>query len=111
MELLEGASLGDHITALVEKGSKFTETRLWRIFLQLVMALRYLHKEKRIVHRDLSPANLMLSEEDKLTISEFYIPGPHLDPASSCEMMWVWFCAGRSYLLMGAASLGILPVV
>lgn len=71
MELLEGTSLSDHITALAEKGSRFSETRIWKIFLQLVLALRYLHKEKRVVHRDLSPANLMLSEEDKLTISKF----------------------------------------
>lgn len=69
MELLEGTSLIDHVNSLAERGSKFTEARIWKIFLQLVLALRYLHKEKRVVHRDLSPANLMLSEEDKLTIS------------------------------------------
>lgn len=70
MELLEGTSLIDHVTSLAERGSKFTEARIWKIFLQLVLALRYLHKEKQVVHRDLSPANLMLSDEDKLTISE-----------------------------------------
>ena len=69
MELLEGTSLADCITTMAEKGSRFTETRIWKIFLQLVLALRYLHKEKQVVHRDLSPANIMLSEEDKLTIS------------------------------------------
>lgn len=70
MELLEGAPLSEYIISLTEKGSKFSEERLWRIFTQLILALRYIHKEKRIVHRDLSPANLMLSDEDKLTISE-----------------------------------------
>ena len=71
MELLEGAPLSDHVSSLAERGSKFSESRLWRIFLQLVLALRYLHKEKRVVHRDLSPANIMINEEDKLTISEY----------------------------------------
>lgn len=70
MELLEGAPLSDHISSLVERGSKFSEGRLWKIFLQLVLALRYLHKEKRVVHRDLSPANLMISDDDKLTVSK-----------------------------------------
>lgn len=37
---------------------------------QMCLALRYLHKEKRIVHRDLSPNNIMLGEKDKVTISE-----------------------------------------
>ena len=37
--------------------------------LQLVLALRYIHKEKRIVHRDLKPANVMLDDNDHVTIS------------------------------------------
>ena len=40
------------------------------MFLQMCLALRYLHMEKRIVHRDLSPNNIMLGEKDKVTISE-----------------------------------------
>lgn len=37
---------------------------------QICLALRYLHKEKRIIHRDLTPNNIMLGERDKVTISE-----------------------------------------
>lgn len=37
---------------------------------QMCLALRYLHKEKRIVHRDLTPNNVMLGERDKVTISQ-----------------------------------------
>lgn len=36
----------------------------------MCLALRYLHKDKRIVHRDLTPNNIMLGEKDKITISE-----------------------------------------
>jgi NIMA (never in mitosis gene a)-related kinase len=36
----------------------------------MTLALRYLHKEKRIVHRDLTPNNIMLGENDKVTISK-----------------------------------------
>ena len=71
MELVEGAPLIEHINSLQEKGQRFTEDRLWSIFSQLVLGLRYIHKEKRIVHRDLSPSNLMLGESDHLTITDF----------------------------------------
>ena len=69
MELIEGAPLGEHFNSLKEKGSCFSEERVWRIFVQLVLALRYLHREKRILHRDLTPSNIMLGEGDKVRIT------------------------------------------
>ncbi|OPJ82039.1 serine/threonine-protein kinase Nek10 [Patagioenas fasciata monilis] len=69
MELLEGVPLGEHFNSLKEKQQQFTEERIWHIFIQLCLALRYLHKEKRIVHRDLTPNNVMLGDKDKVTIS------------------------------------------
>ncbi|XP_069586107.1 serine/threonine-protein kinase Nek10 isoform X1 [Ranitomeya imitator] len=71
MELIEGAPLGEHLKSLKEKKQQFTEERLWHIFVQLCLALRYLHKEKMIVHRDLSPNNIMLGEKDKVTVTDF----------------------------------------
>ncbi|XP_074508974.1 serine/threonine-protein kinase Nek10 [Sebastes fasciatus] len=71
MELIEGAPLAEHLNSLKEKQQKFTEDRLWNIFIQMCLALRYLHKEKRIVHRDLTPNNIMLGEKDKVTITDF----------------------------------------
>ncbi|PNJ74997.1 NEK10 isoform 10, partial [Pongo abelii] len=71
MELIEGAPLGEHFSSLKEKHHHFTEERLWKIFIQLCLALRYLHKEKRIVHRDLTPNNIMLGDKDKVTVTDF----------------------------------------
>uniref|UniRef100_A0A3B4EIG5 Protein kinase domain-containing protein n=1 Tax=Pygocentrus nattereri TaxID=42514 RepID=A0A3B4EIG5_PYGNA len=71
MELVEGAPLADHFSSLKEKQQTFTEDRVWNIFIQMCLALRYLHKEKRIVHRDLTPNNIMLGERDKVTITDF----------------------------------------
>lgn len=89
MELLEGSPLSEHVSSLVERGLEFGEARLWKIFLQLVLALRYLHKEKHVVHRDLSPANLMISDDDKLTISKFscalYRPPWLVAPFQQCS--------------------------
>ncbi|XP_058868820.1 serine/threonine-protein kinase Nek10 [Acipenser ruthenus] len=71
MELIEGAPLREHFNSLKEKQQQFTEERIWNIFIQICLALRYLHKEKRIVHRDLTPNNIMLGEKDKVTITDF----------------------------------------
>ncbi|XP_054585818.1 serine/threonine-protein kinase Nek10 isoform X3 [Eptesicus fuscus] len=71
MELIEGAPLGEHFSSLKEKQLHFTEERLWKIFIQLCLALRYLHKEKRIVHRDVTPNNIMLGDKDKVTVTDF----------------------------------------
>ncbi|XP_027142144.1 serine/threonine-protein kinase Nek10 [Larimichthys crocea] len=71
MELIEGVPLAEHFNSLKEKQQQFTEDRIWNIFIQMCRALRYLHKEKRIVHRDLTPNNIMLGEKDKVTITDF----------------------------------------
>ncbi|KAJ8290649.1 hypothetical protein GJAV_G00015830 [Gymnothorax javanicus] len=71
MELIEGIPLAEHFSSLKEKGLQFTEERIWNIFIQMCLALRYLHKEKRIVHRDLTPNNVMLGDRDKVTITDF----------------------------------------
>ncbi|KAK2909802.1 hypothetical protein Q8A73_007517 [Channa argus] len=71
MELIEGVPLAEYFNSLKEKQQQFTEDRVWNIFIQMCLALRYLHKEKRIVHRDLTPNNIMLGERDKVTITDF----------------------------------------
>ncbi|KAM7035942.1 LOW QUALITY PROTEIN: serine/threonine-protein kinase Nek10 [Passerculus sandwichensis] len=65
MDLMEGVPLGDPFHYFKEKQQQFTE-ELWHIFI-LCLALRYLHKEKRIVH-DLTVSNIMLEDKDKATI-------------------------------------------
>jgi serine/threonine protein kinase len=71
MELLEGAPLSEHVSSLVEKGRRFSEEQIWKLFVQLILALRYIHKEKHISHRDLSAANVMIGDDLKLTITDF----------------------------------------
>jgi len=63
MEYLEG---GDLLQLLKEK-KRLDEESARYIFLQLVDAMRYVHK-KNIIHRDLKLENIMLKEKDKLDI-------------------------------------------
>ena len=36
MELVEGAPLGEHFSSLKEKGTRFSEERIWHIFIQVL---------------------------------------------------------------------------
>jgi len=72
MELVEeGTTLADALNVVKEKGSFVPEDRLWFIFIQLVQALHHMHKEVLVVHRDLTPSNIMLDIKDKVKITDF----------------------------------------
>jgi len=45
---------------------------VWQVFIQLTASLRYLHVEKRIVHRDLAPGNVLISgDELNIKLADF----------------------------------------
>jgi NIMA (never in mitosis gene a)-related kinase len=71
MELISGSSLQDHLTLVKDTNQKISEDNIWKIFIQLILALRYIHKEKGIVHRDLTANNIMLDDEYRVKISKF----------------------------------------
>jgi NIMA (never in mitosis gene a)-related kinase len=71
MELLDGYSLADFILSQQEKKYRVKEETIWSIFVQLCAALRYLHIEKRIVHRDLAPGNVLIDGDLKLKLADF----------------------------------------
>jgi NIMA (never in mitosis gene a)-related kinase len=71
MELIDGTPLSQHLRTLKERQELWAEDKVWNLFIQIVLALKYLHKEKNIVHRDLTGNNIMLSENDRITITDF----------------------------------------
>ena len=85
MENIEGASLCDHFNSLKEKQMSMEEDRIWGIFLQLIQGLRYLHIEKKITHRDLTPSNVMLGDNDVLKITDFGLARKKQSDASVME--------------------------
>ena len=66
MELVEGKSL----QALLDGGHAFPVPRVLRILEQTCSALQFAH-ERNIVHREAKPANLMLTADDTVKVTDF----------------------------------------
>lgn len=64
MEYCDGGSLFDVINALKKENKCIPEKIVWKWFIQLIYALKYVHN-KRIIHRDIKPMNILLSSEKK----------------------------------------------
>ena len=54
-----------------EKHKKMAEDEVWSIFIQLCEALRYLHVDKHVVHRDIAPVNVMINNEGIVKLMDF----------------------------------------
>ena len=63
MDYVSGVSLQN----LINKEHKLTETDIMTIFKQLISVLEYL-AERNLVHRDINPSNLLLSESQLIVI-------------------------------------------
>ncbi len=50
-----------------EVGESFTETEIWRFLLQVLPVLGYIHS-KGVIHRDVSPENIILRDSDRLPV-------------------------------------------
>ena len=66
MELVEGKSL----QRLLDVGQLFTLPRVLRIMEQTLSGLQFAH-ERNIVHRDVKPANIMLTGDDTVKVTDF----------------------------------------
>src|SRR5260370_28475705 len=66
MELVEGKSL----QALIDDGQAFPLPRTLRIMEQTCGALQFAH-ERNVVPRDIKPANLMLTADDTVKVTDF----------------------------------------
>ena len=66
MELVEGKS----VQALLDAGHAFPLPRVLRIMEQACSALQFAH-ERNVVHRDVKPANIMLTGDDTVKVTDF----------------------------------------
>ncbi len=71
MEVVKGCNLSELIKNQNEKGVYFEEDTVWRFLISLLSVLRYLHFDKKIIHRDLNPSNIMVDNKFNLKVTDF----------------------------------------
>lgn len=62
MEFMPDGDLKNLLDNHKEKNTKFSESFLWRIFIQILIGIRDLHQNS-IIHRDIKPANIFINKE------------------------------------------------
>lgn len=54
----------------IDEGLCRDETRVWRLFREIVEGLAHIHQQG-MIHRDLKPVNIFLDSQDHVKIGDF----------------------------------------
>jgi NIMA (never in mitosis gene a)-related kinase len=71
MEYCEKNDLNSYINSYKNKNEKIPEDFIWKVAFQVLDALHYLHNERKIVHKDIKPLNLLIDKDDNIKICDF----------------------------------------
>ena len=79
VEYIEGKSINDLQNLAIQKSYKFSEDFIWIILQNAIQGLEYLHSSSAakpaILHRDLSPHNIMVGNQGFIKIIDFGVSG------------------------------------
>ena len=64
-----------------QDGKLLKESILWDFMIQILSGLVYLHENKKIIHRDIKPDNILMDKEYNLKISDFGISAMNKEDA------------------------------
>ena len=71
VEFMNGKNLQDLIKENIKNKKYMEPKKVCDLLIQCLSGLAYLHKEKKIIHRDIKPDNLLLDLDFNLKISDF----------------------------------------
>lgn len=54
-----------------QNGRPFIDNFIWKVFIQLCLALHYLHCQKSIIHRDIKSLNIFLTKDNSAKLGDF----------------------------------------
>ena len=70
-EYINSGCLYDLMKENIKQGKKIEEKKIWILLIQSLDGILYLHENKKIIHRDIKPDNLLLDGNGDLKISDF----------------------------------------
>ena len=72
-EYINGGSLEQLINIAKEKGKFVDEKKVWDFLVQILSGLTYLHENRKIIHRDIKPDNILWDKDGNIKITDFGI--------------------------------------
>src|ERR1700677_3785995 len=82
MEFVEGASLAELLRAAAKDGAPMSPEEGAYVGVEVCRALDYAHRRMNVVHRDVTPRNVMVDEEGQVKVIDFGISTPVLTTSS-----------------------------
>ena len=79
MELVEGATVAE----LLKTGGPLTPEEGAYVGVEVCRALDYAHRRMEVVHRDVTPRNVMIDEEGQVKVIDFGIAAPSHTPSDA----------------------------
>jgi serine/threonine-protein kinase len=76
MEFVEGASLAELLRAVQKEGKPLSPEEGAYVGVEVCRALDYAHRRMNVVHRDVTPRNVMVDEEGGVKVIDFGISAP-----------------------------------
>lgn len=80
-EYINGGNLDSLNKKVRQDGKLLKESILWDFMIQILSGLVYLHENKKIIHRDIKPDNILMDKEYNLKISDFGISAMNKEDA------------------------------
>ena len=71
MEYCDGEDLEKLISKYKFRKQYLNEEFIWDILFQALIALNYIHNEKKILHRDIKPSNIFIDKDFNIKLGDF----------------------------------------